>query len=198
MTSLGNTHDQPPVARQFQTDAVHRSPFGLFAGALVLGLGAWLGVDALFRGDTADRLTTVAVLLVAAPLVVAFGLRPAVFIGTHRLRVRNPFRTIDLPWASVEGVRAAMSTVVHTENAGYSVWALPVSLRDRKKALRKGTDDEPQLSPTDRTVKELNTLAASQSALEESRGEPVVTWAYGILAPVAVGVLALAVLLVVT
>lgn len=197
MTSLDNSSGHPPVAREMHADSVYRSPLAYVAGVLLLALAGWLGVDALVRGTGAARLTSVAALLVVVPLVVAFTLRPAMFVGTHRMRVRNPFRTIELPWGSVEGVRATLTTVVHTEDATYPIWALPVSLTDRKRALRKAAQESEALGRTDRTVRELNTMVESNGPLEESRGEPVVTWAWTVLVPLAVGVVALAVLLLV-
>ncbi|MCM2577881.1 PH domain-containing protein [Streptomyces meridianus] len=195
MTSLDNSSDRRPAARETYADSVYRSPLALVAGVLLLALAGWLGADALVRGTGATRLVTAAVLLVVAPLVVAFTLRPAVFVGAHRLRVRNPFRTIDLPWGSVDAIRATLSTVVHTEDAKYQIWALPVSLRDRKKAMRASAEDSERLGQTDRTVRELNDMVVRNGPLEESAGEPVVSWSWPVLAPLAVGVVALVVLL---
>ena len=195
MTSLGNSSDHRPAAREIHADSVHRSPLSFVAGVLLLALAGWLGVDAMVRGELFTRLWAGTALLIVVPLVFAFTLRPAVLVGAHRMRVRNPFRTIDLPWGSVEGVRATLTTVVHTEDAKYQIWALPVSLMDRKKALRKAAQDSEALGPTDRTVRDLNAMAESNGPLEEAAGKPVVTWAYPVLVPLAAGLIGLAVLL---
>ena len=92
-------------------------------------IGAWLGIDAMIRGEGRAPWLALAGLLFAVPLVIAFTVRPAVFAGQDRLRVRNPFRTITLPWASVEAVRAGYSSEVLAGGAKYQMWAIPVSLR---------------------------------------------------------------------
>ncbi|MGO4424824.1 PH domain-containing protein, partial [Streptomyces sp. MCAF7] len=84
-------------------DRVYRSPGGIAGGVLLLAIGAWLGIDAMIRGEGRAPWLALAGLLFAVPLVIAFTVRPAVFAGQDRLRVRNPFRTITLPWGSVEG-----------------------------------------------------------------------------------------------
>jgi hypothetical protein len=118
-------------------DRIYRSPGALAGGVLLLLLAAWLGVDALVNGDNDTRLTAAFGLLLAVPLVVAFTLRPAVFAGPHRMRVRNPFRTITVPWGTVDALRAGYSCEVFADGAKYQLWSIPVSLRARKRAARQ-------------------------------------------------------------
>ncbi len=65
-------------------------------------------------------------------------MRPAVLSNDDRLRVRNPFRVITLPWGQVASFRSGYSNEVFTEAGDkYQLWSIPVSLRGRKKAARQ-------------------------------------------------------------
>ncbi|MER5793481.1 PH domain-containing protein [Streptomyces sp. NPDC001980] len=119
-------------------DRIYRSPQALLAGVLLLVIVGWLGIDALFRGQGHTPWLALAALILIVPLVVAFTLRPAVFAGEDRLRVRNPFRVITLPWGEIASLRSGFSNeVVVKSGAKYQLWAIPVSLRGRKKAARR-------------------------------------------------------------
>ncbi|MEV7319071.1 PH domain-containing protein [Streptomyces sp. NPDC093970] len=119
-------------------DHAYRSPQALIGGVLLLVIIGWLGFDALFRGHGHVPWLALATMILAVPLVIAFTLRPAVFAGPDRLRVRNPFRLITIPWGQVAGLRSGFSNEVVTEGgAKYQLWAVPVSLRGRKKAARR-------------------------------------------------------------
>lgn len=129
---------QPSVTAPVAAERAYRSPAGIAGGVLLLVMGAWLGFDAVVNGDARTAWLAVAGLLLAVPLVVAFTIRPAVYANEDRLRVRNPFRVITLPWASVADLRAAYSSEVFTEGGDkYQLWAIPVSMRARKKANRR-------------------------------------------------------------
>ncbi|MGW0316460.1 PH domain-containing protein [Streptomyces flavidovirens] len=193
-------------------DRVFRSSSALAGGVLVLLLAAWVGGDALVRGEGRTPWAAVAGLLFAVPLVVAFTLRPAVFANDDRLRIRNPFRTITLPWAAVEGVRAGYSSEVFAGGKKYQLWAIPVSLRQRKRVARQQarqasddpygrtsatadvTDARARRAPADQTVDDLREQAERCASRPTAQGEPVVRWAYEILAPCVVGAVALVVL----
>jgi Bacterial PH domain len=127
--------EQP--APQAYADRCYRSPGALAGGVLLLLLALWLGTDALVNGNDRTRLTAAFGLLLAVPLVVAFTLRPAVYAGQQRMRVRNPFRTITVPWGAVEGLRAGYSNEVVADGTKYQLWSIPVSLRARKRAARQ-------------------------------------------------------------
>ncbi|MER8027383.1 PH domain-containing protein [Streptomyces bauhiniae] len=123
-----------PAAR----DRIYRSPMGLVGGVLVLALVVWLGGDALFRGDGRVPWLALAVMILAVPLVIAFTLRPAVFANQERLRVRNPFRVIVLPWGELATLRSGYSNeALATSGTKFQLWAIPVSLRARKRAANK-------------------------------------------------------------
>lgn len=208
---------------QTYADRVYRSGAAMVAGALLLGLGAWLAGDAILRGEGRTPLTAVAALLLAAPVVVAFTFRPAVFASDARLRVRNPFRTITVPWARVDTIRAQYSTELLADGRKFQLWAIPVSLRARSRVNRHNArlssgepprtgpfsfglggarsladapeEGGPRTAPGDAAVAELRELAESHAADKAAQGPVVVRWCYEILAPAAVGGLALLALL---
>ncbi|WP_445395470.1 PH domain-containing protein [Streptomyces sp. LE64] len=206
-SSAAGNQEEPPYK-----DRVFRSSAGIASGVLLLVLGGWLGVDAVVRGAGTAPWLALAALLFLAPLVVAYTLRPAVFVNEDRLRIRNPFRTIVLPWASVGNLRAGYSNEVF-DDAGvkYQLWAVPVSLRARKKAARqqsRAAMDDPSgrtsltasqvRSPSDQVVEDLRELAERRGGAASAQGRPVVRWAYEVMAPSAAGAVLLAVLLAVS
>ncbi|MFI6768423.1 PH domain-containing protein [Streptomyces sp. NPDC050355] len=201
----------PPPQQQY-AERTYRSPAALVGGVLLLLLGLWLGGDALLRGDAHTRLTALFALLLGVPLVAAYTLRPLVRAGEDRLLVRNPFRTITLPWGAVEGLRASFSTEVATTGGGkYQLWAIPVSLRQRKKANRQAMRGAgaagPRFGPNadaggpvpramaDQSLDELRELKERAAGRKGAEGEPVVRWAYEVLVPSVVGVIGLAVMI---
>lgn len=104
------SQDRSTPSQQQYAERSYRSPAALAGGVLLLLLGGWLGGDALLQGVTQTKLMAVFALLLGVPLVIAYTLRPLVRAGEDRLTVRNPFRTITLPWGAVETLRAAFST----------------------------------------------------------------------------------------
>ncbi|MFH0242634.1 PH domain-containing protein [Streptomyces sp. HK10] len=197
-------------------DHTYRSAMGMVGGALLLALVVLLAADGIVNGEGRTRWISLAALAAFVPLIFAFSLRPAVYAGRERLRVRNPFRTITLPWASVEGVRAAYSAEVHAGDGKYQMWAIPVSLRQRKKALRQGQGGgaassnlsgpgavfAPGMSGTggyrpqaDQAIDEIRTLAERHASDEGAQGAPSVRWAYEVLVPAVAGGAALLLLL---
>ncbi|ROP51375.1 PH domain-containing protein [Streptomyces sp. PanSC9] len=136
------TPDHPSPASQSPApaakDRIYRSPMALVGGVLLLVVVCWLGFDALFKGHGRVPWLALAGLILVVPLVAAFTLRPAVFVNDDRLRIRNPLRVISLPWGQVSGLRSGFSNEVVTKSgAKYQLWAIPVSLRARKKAARR-------------------------------------------------------------
>ncbi|MEU6545419.1 PH domain-containing protein [Streptomyces sp. NPDC046859] len=119
-------------------DRVYRSPMGILGGALLLAIALWLGIDALVIGTGRTPWLALAALILAVPLVSAFTLRPAVYANEERLRIRNPLRVVVLPWGQVASLRSRYSNeVVTASGAKFALWAVPVSLRARKKAARQ-------------------------------------------------------------
>lgn len=208
------TSPQQP-APDTDSERIFRSSAGMAGGAVLLALIAWIAVDAVVRGEGRTPWLALAGALLAAPVVVAFTFRPAVFAGRDRIRVRNPFRTIVLPWGAVENVQASYSSEIFTKGgAKYQLWAVPVSLRKRKAAARRQAraayddphgrtsvhadvkDSKARVAPADQTIADLRELAERRSTAPEAQGEPELRWAYEVLAPAAAGAVLLGVLLV--
>ncbi|MET8827135.1 PH domain-containing protein [Streptomyces sp. NPDC004610] len=119
-------------------DRIYRSPMALVGGVLLLALALWLGVDAIVNGEGRTPWLALAVLLIFVPVVTAFTLRPAVYADDDRLRVRNPLRVIVLPWGEVASLRSGYTNeVIANSGAKFQLWAVPVSLRGRKRAARR-------------------------------------------------------------
>ncbi|MEU1010466.1 PH domain-containing protein [Streptomyces sp. NPDC005890] len=138
MTTPDHPSPASPPPAPAAKDRIYRSPLGLAGGVLLLLVVLWLGFDALVKGDGRTPWLALAGMILIVPLVVAFTLRPAVFAGEDRLRVRNPFRVITLPWGEVATLRSGYSNeVVAKSGTKYQLWAVPVSLRARKKAARR-------------------------------------------------------------
>ncbi|MFD9503595.1 PH domain-containing protein [Streptomyces sp. NPDC060035] len=196
-----------PPAEPAYADRIFRSGAGLVSGALLILLAGWLGGDAVFRGDGWVPWKALAALLTLIPLIVAFTLRPAVFAGEERIRIRNPFRTIVLPWSDVSDVRASFSSELFTRDGKkYQLWAVPVSLRERKKAARAATkeakagrtadvQDSQARATADQAVRDLRELAErAGSRTEEGATTASVRWAYEVIAPAVAGAVLLVVL----
>jgi hypothetical protein len=138
MTSPDSQSPAPQPSEPESKDRVYRSVPAIAGGALLLAIAGWLGIDAVVSGEGRTPWMALAVLILIVPLVVAFTLRPAVYVGDDRLRIRNPFRLIVVPWGQVASLKSSYSNEVLTESgAKYQLWAVPVSLRARKKAARR-------------------------------------------------------------
>jgi hypothetical protein len=114
---------------------VYRGAAALIGGAVVLLFCGFGAIDLLVESGTQD-LVAAAILTLVAVLAGLYGVYPAAFSWTDRLVVRNPFRTIVLPWDAVTDLSARLSFVAHTEASQFTVWAIPVSLRERRRAER--------------------------------------------------------------
>ncbi|MCX2185606.1 PH domain-containing protein [Streptomyces sp. SKN60] len=213
MTSAEPPAPQPSEPSEPVKDRVFRSPMGIAGGVFLLVLAVVLGGDTILRGDGRAPWLALASLLLVIPLIVAFTVRPAVFAGAERLRIRNPFRTITLPWGAIADVRASYSSEVFTqEGRKYQLWAVPVSLRQRKRAARqaaRASQDDPhgrtsvtadvgdkaRVAPADQSVADLRELAERRGGLPEAQGEPQIRWAYEVIAPAVAGLVLLVVLM---
>lgn len=136
---LMTTPEHPsPSPDPTSKDRVYRSPMGIVGGVALLVIVLWLGFDALLRGEGRTQWLALAAIILLVPLVTAFTLRPAVHANEDRLRIRNPLRVIVLPWGQVAALRSSYSNeVVAKSGTKFQLWAVPVSLRARKKAARR-------------------------------------------------------------
>ncbi|MGW0118066.1 PH domain-containing protein [Streptomyces sp. NPDC003327] len=207
------SHEQQP-AEQPSADRVFRSSLGIASGVFLLILAVLFAGDAVLRGEGRAPWFALAGLVFTVPLIVAFTIRPAVYANDDRLRIRNPFRLITLPWSTVADVRAGYSSeALAQDGSRYQLWAVPVSLRQRKKAARRAaraSQDDPhgrtsvsadvrdsssRTAPTDQTVADLRDLAERRAATPGAQGEVRVRWAYEIIGPAAAGLVLLVILL---
>ncbi|MFD8981811.1 PH domain-containing protein [Streptomyces sp. NPDC059564] len=194
----------PSPHEPLYADRVYRSPMAVVTGVLLLAVIAWLCGDAVVRGEGTTRWVGLAIALLTVPLTVAFTVRPAVYANDDRMRVRNPFRVIVLPWGAVDAVRAGYSAEVLAEGSKYQLWSVPVSLRERKKVNRRlsrqddaaaATTAGPERAAADQVVDELRELAERGAGRPGAQGAVTVRWAYEIIAPAVLGAVLLAVLL---
>ncbi|MEV0472979.1 PH domain-containing protein [Streptomyces prunicolor] len=207
-------------------DRTHRSPAGIVVGVLLLAIVGWLGIDALVTGHGRTPWLALAGMILVVPLIVAFTLRPAVYANPDRLRIRNPFRIVVLPWGEIAALRSGYSNeVLTTAGAKFQLWAIPVSLRARKKAARREARATAETgnagggrsgafgrsagfglgggavqggstrAESDQVMADLRELLEDQGQAESAQGEITVRWAYEVIAPVVAGAVLLAILL---
>jgi hypothetical protein len=190
-----------------ETTSVYRSKMAMITGVLLLAVGVWLVVDTVVRGSGDVVWKALSALVAGGALVFALTLRAAVAAGPKELLIRNPFRTITIPWAAVEHVKAEYSVEVVTEGKSFHIWAIPVSLRERKRASRlnsralgdetqgSGYQQEPKRAVADNAVEDLRGMA--EQFAKTSTGPVTVRWALEVLIPLVAGAVALVVALAV-
>src|SRR6478752_6864169 len=99
---------------------VYRGVGAIVGGGLAVLFCLYGAIDLLVEAGSADLLGA-AVLLLVVVLAFFFGVYPAAFSDQDGLLVRNPFRTIRLPWSVVTELSAHLSFVVQTEGGRYTV-----------------------------------------------------------------------------
>ncbi|MDH6704443.1 hypothetical protein P3T27_001146 [Kitasatospora sp. MAA19] len=204
-----------PDGEPAYADRVYRSVPGVISGVLLLAVAAWLIGDAVLNGTGKTPYVALASVPVFAFPVIAYTLRPEVRAGSSRLVVRNPWRTITAPWAAVDTLRAGYSVELLAGGKKYQVWAVPVSLRQRKRATRaqerggaehasrmgmvfgrqsnpvvQGSAD-PTRAWSDQVTTVLQEMAERNAARPDAAGPVVVSWCWWVIAPTLVGLAAL-------
>jgi hypothetical protein len=127
----------------------YRGAGSLIGGGLITLFCGFGAIDLAVEAGTRD-LTGVSILTLVAVFAALYGVYPAAFAWQDRLVVRNPFRTIELPWSAVTDLSAGLSFIAHTETRRFTVWSIPVSLRDRRKSERQRLSE---LAQTQRAAK---------------------------------------------
>ena len=125
-----------PLPGPAEKPTVYRGPGAVLGGAVVVLFCLGGGLDLLIEQGTVDMPGASVMFLVAA-FAFAYGVYPAAFSGQDALVVRNPLRTITIPWGIVTKLSAQLSFLAFTTTQRYTVWAVPVSIRDRRKAERQ-------------------------------------------------------------
>ncbi|MFD8420565.1 PH domain-containing protein [Streptomyces sp. NPDC059668] len=210
MTTPDHQPPPPDASRPESRDRIYRSSAGIAGGVVLLAIIGWLGIDALVSGHGRTPWLTLAALILLVPLVSAFTLRPAVYANEERLRVRNPFRVIVVPWSAIATLRSGYSNeVVTTDGTKYQLWAIPVSLRSRKRAAKRqargvAADNAGRVSPAkparaqaDQAMDDLRELAEAHPSAEGAQGAVSVRWAYEVMGPALAGAVVLVILLAV-
>ncbi|MBP0454877.1 MULTISPECIES: PH domain-containing protein [unclassified Kitasatospora] len=216
--SDGKPHQGPAGSdgEPVYADRVYRSIPGVISGVLLLAVAGWLIGDAALNGTGKTPYVALAAVPVFAFPVIAYTLRPAVLANDRRLVVRNPLRTITAPWASVDALRAGYSVELLADGRKFQVWAVPVSLRQRKRANRAqqrgggvehtsrlgmvvGRQPVPEVlgSPdstrawSDQVVAVLQEMAERNASSPDAAGPVTVRWCWWIIAPTLAGLVAL-------
>ncbi|MFD8753512.1 PH domain-containing protein [Kitasatospora sp. NPDC059577] len=198
-------------------DRVYRSVPGVISGVFLLAVAAWLIGDAAVTGTGKTPYVALAAVPVFAFPVIAYTLRPVVRASGDRLVVRNPWRTVIAPWASVDALRAGYSVELLAGGRKYQVWAVPVSLRQRKRATRaqsrgnaehasrtglglglaartnpvvQGSSD-PTRAWSDQVTDVLQEMAERNASRPEAAGPVTVRWCWWVIVPTLVGLVAL-------
>ncbi|WP_441245783.1 PH domain-containing protein [Kitasatospora sp. McL0602] len=215
----GSAASEPKYA-----DRVYRSVPGVISGALLLVVAGWLIIDAALTGTGRVPWIALAAVPVFVPPIVAYTIRPVVYSNSSRLLVRNPLRTVKAPWSSVEGLKSGYSVELFAGGKSYQVWAVPVSMRQRKRAnrvkVRAAAAGDPStatpgvLTPTrrpvragesnptrawsDQVVDTLRETAELNAANPAAVGEVSVRWCWWIIAPTLLGLVAFITLIAVS
>ncbi|MFJ9694692.1 PH domain-containing protein [Kitasatospora sp. NPDC101183] len=216
--SHGTPHQGGPApdGEPGYADRVYRSVPGVITGVMMLALAAWLIGDAVLSGTGKTPWVSLAAVPVFGAPVVAYTLRPVVRAKADRLVVVNPWRTITAPWASVDALRAGYSVELLAGGGKYQVWAVPVSLRQRKRAGRQRAENQgeehasrvgmifgrqanpvvagapdPTKAWSDQVTGVLQEMAERSAGNPEASGPVEVRWCWWLIAPTLVGLAAL-------
>lgn len=216
--SDGRPHQGRPApdGDQAYADRVYRSVPGVITGVMLLALAAWLIGDAALNGTGKTPYVSLAALPLFAAPVIAYTLRPVVRASARGLLVVNPWRTITAPWASVDALRAGYSVELLAGGKKYQVWAVPVSLRQRKRAGRLRAESQgaehasrvgmifgrqanpvvvgspdPTKAWSDQVTAVLQEMAERNAGEPEAAGPVAVRWCWWLIAPTLIGLVAL-------
>jgi len=113
------------------------------ASGLVAFLGAFLLVDAAFRGSWVVFWVALGPIASVVWALWLLTFRPAILVDDHAVTVLNPLRTTRIPWSAVAAVRLRWQVLVETGDGRIvRCWGGPVVQRPRP--VRRGTLSVPQ------------------------------------------------------
>jgi len=124
------------TASPLEKPTSYRTVGSLVTGAVLVVFGAFFLVSFGFSAEKHPVAAMVGVLMMVCGVVG--GIYPAAFSHPEHLSIRNPFRRIDIAWPRIDAITARLSMEIETvAEAGtarkFTIWAIPVSLRDRRK-----------------------------------------------------------------
>lgn len=126
---------------------VHRLGLGRFVAVLWF-IGAGLALfDIIRRGALGDYAGPALALVASGLVAYAFGVRPAVIEELERVTVRNPLRTVHLPWAAVTGADVTDVLRLHAGELVVRCFAVPFSRPTRPSRIAGGAGALTGLSP---------------------------------------------------
>lgn len=116
-----------------------RPRFSMVLAVAIAVMGA-LGIASLVAAGDVDGLLryTPGVLLVVWLVWVGFWL-PAVVIAEDAVSVRNPFRTVTVPWGAIQRVDTRWALRLITSGGSFTAWSAPAPSRY---AITRATRDE--------------------------------------------------------
>ncbi|MFC4057919.1 PH domain-containing protein [Planomonospora corallina] len=117
---------------------VFRSKTAVVLGWVWMVFAALNAVDLIVRYTGPASLAAAAVLGVLTAMVFVTCLRPAVVLGEEGVLVRNPLRTVSVPWAGVDDVTVAHAITITSGGDVVRCWTPQTTARERAAALRRG------------------------------------------------------------
>ncbi|GII03493.1 PH domain-containing protein [Planobispora takensis] len=117
---------------------VFRSKLALILGWVWMVFAALSAADLIIRYSGPSSMVAAAVLGVLTALVYITCLRPAVILTEESLRVRNPFRTVSVPWADVDDVVVSHAITITAAGRVVRCWTPQTTARERAAATRRG------------------------------------------------------------
>jgi hypothetical protein len=162
-------------------------------------------VDLVRRGSGRELAVGATFLALVSALVVALAHRPALLVDDSGLVVRNIVRDISVPWSRVRGIGTRWSLSLRTDAGDFGVWAVAARnpSRTRSRAARRLDQHDPSARPPEGPVsvelmERLDRYQRSAPQVHEPEPPVRVTWAWPVIAAVAVTAVAFVVALLVT
>lgn len=149
-----------------------------------------LVLDSLRRGSWPSGAVAVLGLVLSGVVAYALWWRPGIVADDEAVTLRNPLRDITVPWPAVIAVGGRWSLDIRTETRRYTAFA---SSPQRRRRSRRG-DDVPKAAASG-LAEELSALW-EQRRLVAASGPVRVRWAWGVIVPGVVLLLAAVVLAV--